>query len=76
MPSTYDQDGRVKPHGSNGYEVDRDGRTFYVLHTNAFNWTICEGPGLEFVPLEGYGLGIGFRAAETAIGALIGPPRT
>ncbi len=40
-----------------------------------------ESPGysrreeVKYAQIQGYGLAIGFGAAETAIGALIGPPR-
>jgi len=77
MPTTttaYRNDSRVKPHG-NGFEVTRDGQTFYVLHTDVFSWTICQGPNLDFVHFEGHGLAIGIDTADNAIGALIGAPR-
>lgn len=68
----YDKHPRVRKHGDRGYAVEgEDGATYYVLHTQPFNWCICVGSNLEFVPVKGGGFAIGFRQAEHAIGVLI-----
>lgn len=59
-----------------GYTVVNDeGREFHVLHTDVFSWVICEGPNLDFVPVQGGGFAIGITSADGAIEALIGDPR-
>lgn len=72
----YDTDPRVKKI-DRGYTVEgEDGTTYYVMSTEPFNWCVCHGPNLDFVPVRGGGFAIGFINPDDAIRALIGEPRT
>lgn len=81
MPETksaYDRDPRVKVdthHGKTAYTVTTEGGPYRILFTEAFNWTICHGPNLDFVQVAGGGFAIGISTADEAIKALIGPPK-
>lgn len=69
--SVYLDDPRVTS-TTRGFAVTLDTGVYYVLFTEAFNWTICYGPNLEFVPDGAGGFAIGFPNADEAIGALLG----
>lgn len=73
--SKYDNDRRVSTYGGNGFSVATAGGDFRILYGEAFNWSICAGPKLEFVQVKGGGFAIGFPEADDAIEALIGPPQ-
>lgn len=76
--SRYAADPRVTVHPpGGGYTVIDGAREFNVLPTDAYGWVICEGPNLEFAPMEGgpNGLAIGFSDADGAIYAIIREPQ-
>lgn len=90
METVYDGDPRVNPYEADvmfegqsghaaGFTVTTEHGTFLVLDATgpvfSFGWTICHPePPHEFLQLGG-GFAIGLPDAETAIRALIGPPK-